>query len=500
MRNGEVKLTQPGRQGGEGAGGPRAEAAVGGARRDRVAVIGTFNLLRWFSLTSFVAVTLVAVVFAAGFSRFVAQETLERDAILTSQFIHSMVQTESEHAHFLPRVSLARLLDPRVDPRPFGFTPQEVDAARSEFTDHIRLLPDLLLATIYAADRTVIWSTNPDLIGKQFVDNEELNEVFTDLRSFVARGHLERSHSRAEQRFVREPRAVFVENYIPLRSREGDVVAVVEVYKEPDSLLQTISRGELIIWGASGAAALAVYLASFWIVRRGQMLLQQQQRRLIETETLVAIGEMSTAVAHSLRNPLATIRTSAELAIDDAPPSVQKKARDIITQVDRLSGWIKDLLTYSRPQDVSVEPLAVAPVLREALDGFATQFERSGIAVRTDIADNLPRVPGNGALLGQALQSVISNAIEAMPEGGTLSVRASVEPARGLVVVISDTGKGMSAGQLAQAFRPFQTTKRYGLGLGLPLVRQIMDRFGGDVRLTSTEGVGTDVRLEFRLS
>lgn len=484
----------------EVAGSSHGRTAGCGASDDR-APIRSFNLLRWFSVTSLVAVLLVAVIFAAGFTRFIANETLDRDAILTSQFIHSMVQTESQHANFLPRVSLAALLDPRVDPRPFGFTRDEVDVARNEFTDHIRLLPDLLLATIYAPDRMAIWSTNPVLIGRQFPENEELDEVFTATRSFVAHGHLERNHERAEQLFLREPHAIFVENYIPLRNREGDVVAVVEVYKEPESLLETISRGEQIIWKASLVAALAVYFALFWIVRRGQMLLLQQQRRLIETETLVAIGEMSTAVAHSLRNPLATIRSSAELAIDDASPPVQKKARDIITQVDRLSGWIKDLLMFSRPQEAPLEPVTVAPLIQEALTGFAMQFERNKIAVNSDLPDALPSVVGNRALLAQAVQSILSNAIEAMTDGGTLDVRAAVRREAGrLVVSISDTGKGMSAEQLAQAFRPFQTSKRNGLGLGLPLARQIMERFGGEVLVSSTEGVGTDVRLEFKLS
>lgn len=477
-----------------------AHGAGGSIPGQRAPAYATFNLLRWFSLSSFLAIAVVAVVFATGFSRFMATETMNRDAILTAQFIQSMIETESEHARFLPRVSLAQLLDARISPEPFGVRVEEVDSARREFLDHIRLLPDLLLATIYAVDRTVIWSSNPELLGKRFPDNHELDEAFTS-RAMVARGHLERSHDKKEQQFLREPNSVFVENYIPLRNLRGEIVAVVELYKEPQSLLETISRGERLIWVSSALAALAIYLASFGIVRRGQMMLMRQQRRLVETETLVAIGEMSTAVAHSLRNPLATIRSSAELALDDASPAVQKKARDIIAQVDRLSGWIKDLLMYSRPQAVPFEPVALAPLVRDALAGFSSQIDKHGVTVNAELADDLPAVSGNKALIAQALQSVLSNAIEAMPSGGALSVRATRDrDGKRLVVVVSDTGKGMSPEQLQLAFRPFQTTKRNGLGLGLPLVKQIMERFGGRVYMASQENVGTDVRLEFRVA
>lgn len=494
-------LTQVEQPIGEGAGNAdrAATGQVGNEPAPRPAY-ATFNLLRWFSLSSFIAIAGVAIVFATGFTRFMATETMNRDAVLTAQFIHSMVETESEHARFLPRVSLAQLIDPRVDPALYGVRPQEVDPARRELLDHIRLLPDLLLATIYAPDRRVIWSTNPSLLGKVFTENHELEEAFSS-HLMVARGHLERAHDKKEQQFMQEPHSVFVENYIPLRGLRGDVVAVVELYKEPQSLLETIERGERLIWVSSALAALAVYLASFGIVRRGQAMLMRQQRRLVETETLVAIGEMSTAVAHSLRNPLATIRSSAELALDDATPAVQKNARDIMNQVDRLSGWIKDLLLYSRPQAVPFEPVALAPLIRDALAGFGSQFEKCRIQVKAELADDLPAVSGNRSLLAQALQSVLSNAIEAMPEGGVLSVRVARErEGRRLVVVISDTGKGMSPEQLALAFRPFQTSKRHGLGLGLPLVKQIMERFDGRVYLASREDVGTDVRLEFRVA
>lgn len=456
-----------------------------------------FNLLRWYSLTSLAVVVPVAVVFAVGFSRFIANETLQRDAILTAQFVNSMAETESEHAELRGGVVLAQLLDPRVDPARFGIPAASVAMARREFFDHIRLLPDLLLANVYAPDLRMIWSSNSALIGKVDASNEELKDAFRS-RAVVAIAHLEAAHEKDEQRFMSEPKSVFIENYIPLRDGRGDAVAVVEVYKEPASLLATMARGQRLVWAGSALAAIAVYLATFGIVRRGQLQLLKQQRRLVETETLVAIGEMSTAVAHSLRNPLATIRSSAELALDCELEPVQKNARDIITQVDRLSSWIRDLLRYSRPQTAALETVDIGLLLREAVAGFAPQIAKAGVRVVDLPHENMPRVSGDASLIAQVFQSVLSNAIEAMPKGGELRLNvATINSPRKVVVTISDTGHGMSAEQLAVAFRPFHTSKRHGLGLGLSIVKQVMERSGGAVDIASRENVGTDVRLVF---
>jgi signal transduction histidine kinase len=209
---------------------------------------------------------------------------------------------------------------------------------------------------------------------------------------------------------------------------------------------------------------------------------------------------MSSAVAHSIRNPLASIRSSAELGLEAEGESVRKNLRDVISQVDRIGRWIRDLLVFSRPLASETEPVTLDRVVRECLASFETQIEKAGI--RTELkalAENVPPVYGNQALFAQVINSVLSNAVEAMVGGGTLTI--ATEPAHGrLVLRISDSGAGMSQRQLDQVFKPFYTTKRNGLGLGLALVKRIMERFGGSVRIASREKEGTEVRLFFKLA
>ncbi|MDB5957057.1 MAG: two-component sensor histidine kinase [Ramlibacter sp.] len=470
---------------------PGGMEAAGASRDAR-----PFNLLRWFSIASLAALLPVAAVTGSILSHYITQEALQRDALLTAQFIQNCLDVEAAQ---IGAVGLSQYLDPRVDPAPAGLTPKAVAQARAEVYEHLETLPDVLLTTVYARDGRIVWSTNRALIGTQAPPNDELDEAFAS-KADVARHHSSNIGQREEQRFVVEPKDFFIENYVPLPNSKGEIVAVVEVYKEPRNLMAAIQTGQLLVWATTLAGGIVIYLGLFSIIRRGSRLLKQQERQLVDAQSQMFAGEMATALAHSLRNPLASVRSSAELALctDDLP--VRKNAQDIITQVDFLSQWVRELLLYSRPLTGETEAVDVCAVLGGVLASFATSLERSGIEIRWD-RKQCPKsqVQGNNSLVRQALHSVISNAVESMPGGGTLDVELhEIGEPEGVELVVRDTGVGMSKQQLATAFKPFHTTKAHGLGVGLPMVQRAMERFGGHVTLSSTENAGTEVRLHFR--
>jgi two-component system, NtrC family, sensor histidine kinase HydH len=459
-----------------------------------------FNLLRWFSIASLAA--LLPVAGATGFilSHFITDETLQRDASLTAQFIQNCIEVEGRHAKLGANITMAELLDRRIDPTFHGISRAAAEAGRQDVLDHIRTLPDVLLASLFARDGKVIWSTNPELVGKVSRDNDELEEAFQSHMQ-VAKYHSDNKAERSEQKFIVEPKDFFIENYIPLYNAKGEVVLVVEVYKEPQNLFATIARGRYLVWGTTLVSGVLVYLFLFNIIRRGSALLEEQQRQLIESDSLVFVGEMSTAIAHSLRNPLASIRSSAELALTTDDEPVRKNAEDIISMVDFLSKWIRELLQFSRPVVADPEPVDLVASLDNVLESFAAAFAKAGVRVKWDHdAVGRPCVEGNASLMRQALHSILANAVEAMPGGGEVRIAMRLnEKRKRLELVISDTGGGMSEKQLALAFKPFQTTKRNGLGVGLAMVKRVVERFGGAVQLASRDKKGTDVRLEFKM-
>ncbi|OYP98391.1 two-component sensor histidine kinase [Pseudomonas mandelii] len=456
-----------------------------------------FNLLRWFSLISMAVIGTVAVALGAVSTRFVITESVQRDALLTSQFIQAIASAEVRHVS-IPNVrTMGELLDPRKDRDFPEVDPMARASARGEFLDHIEHLPDVILANIYAPDRMVIWSTNPALMGTTIHSDDDLDQAFSS-KTPVSASYHNVDKGRMEQKFITPPDYIFIENYIPLFDADGDTVtAMVEIYKEPKDLIDRMERGLVLIWLATALGGGLIYLGLYWIVRRAAILLATQQKQLITNETFVALGEMSSAVAHSLRNPLATIRSSAELALEFDTGPAHKNINDIIGQVDRMSKWVRELLQSLRPLNDEAEPVNLVAALHDSLMAFEHQIAKVGVKVVFEPQET-PMVLSQQVQLTQILNSLLANAVEAMDRGGTLTITLEPTDTRGICVVVSDTGKGMNEEQRSMAFRPFFTTKQGGLGVGLVLVKRIMERFGGAVTLGSREGEGTSVRLSFK--
>jgi signal transduction histidine kinase len=282
-----------------------------------------------------------------------------------------------------------------------------------------------------------------------------------------------------------------------LKSKE--VIGVVEVYRIPDALYHAIDAGTRLIWMIAIGAGAFLYLTLFWIVRRADQVIRSQQERLIESETMGALGEMASAVAHGIRNPLASIRSSAELWQEDAGDIGVESATDIISEVHRIELWIRELLTYSQPCDYKAEAVDSRPLIEQCIAGFARETKRRQVTIESTLPNEFPKVQANASLLMQVLNNLISNALEAMPaEGGKIVIAGSTSAANKHVDIrISDTGSGIAPVDMGKIYQPFFTTKAKGLGVGLTLVRRIVKRFGGSIQIASTPGKGTVITLNF---
>ncbi|MEW9680692.1 sensor histidine kinase [Pseudomonas sp. TE50-2] len=454
-----------------------------------------FNLMWRFSLTSFVIISAVAIGLAWFSTRFLVNESLERDALLSAQFIQSIAVGEIRH-HDLEGMEMGDVLSAVRYSMLTSQTSANRQRARSEFLDHLSNLPDLLLATIISPQRVVIWSTNPALVGRQLYDDDVLERAFSSGGRVSAR-YDEVQPGRPEQQFTRDPKMFFVENYIPLLDAQGKVLAMVEIYKEPVDLIERLERGRRLIWIATSFGGLLIYFGLFWIVWRAARLLTAQQDQLVANKTYGGLVEMSTAVAHSLRNPLASIRTSAELAQEMQGQPAVRNITDIIAQVDRMSGWVGDLLQYLRPLKGEAEAVDLVAVTREAVTTFEPKLRQSKITASLSLS-GLALVISHRLLLLQILNSVLANAIEAMPDGGELHLALERVSRNEVMLLIDDTGSGLSRQQEISAFKSFYATKQGGLGIGLAMVRQVMEHFGGEASLISLEPQGTRVCLRFR--
>lgn len=444
-----------------------------------------FDLRRWFAVLSLVSIGIISVALALLMSRFLSETMVQRDAVVSMELIDSAVEAEGAAAYFADRSSEAagrRVLD--------------------SFFNQIARLPDIARALVYDADRTIIWASDASLTRQQAGFNPELdNTLRGELEvewGYV--GEQDKPEHEVEVFPSVKPGTRFVEAYIPIWTKnKARVIGVVEIYRLPNALFATIDRGNRLIWMGTTMAGVFLYATLFWIVRRASRVMRDQQQRLVDTETMAALGEMASAVAHGIRNPLAAIRSSAELALGEELKGARESASDIIAETDRLDAWVRDFLAYSRSEDATPEPIDINTVVRHSLAGFGPTLQRQKVNLELDLTESLPLASGNRTPLGQVVNSLVSNALEAMPQGGRLRAVTRRDAGAGDVVVeIADTGPGMKAEQLKQAFRPFFTTKPSGTGLGLPLAQRLLARCGGALRLESGPGAGTTAILRLK--
>lgn len=220
---------------------------------------------------------------------------------------------------------------------------------------------------------------------------------------------------------------------------------------------------------------------------------------LVQSEKLASIGEMAAAVAHGLRNPLASLRASAQLALRHPDsPAAREQLGAIIQEVDRLDRRITHLLAFSRPAPFHPIPERVPQLVQEILPAFAERLRAQGVTLDQEFAPSLPEVRVDPMKLEQVLVEIVSNALDAMPSGGRLTITGRMEQSgetAGLTVAVRDTGVGIPEQVLPSVCEPFFTTRPEGTGLGLATARRFVEQHGGRLSLSSRVGEGTTVTI-----
>ena len=229
--------------------------------------------------------------------------------------------------------------------------------------------------------------------------------------------------------------------------------------------------------------------------------LRRAHEAIIQAEKLASLGQMSAAVAHGLRNPLASIRAATQLVLHQLPARSPQREhlQAVIAEVDRLEKRIAHLLDFTKP--VAFSPVAepLSPLVDRVLAVFSEKLARQGIDLKVDLGSDLPDAWVDAVQIEQAVLEVISNALDAMPRGGALAISATplAAPDGGarLRVTVGDTGEGIPATVLARVSEPFFTTKADGTGLGLAIAKRFVEQNAGTLTIVSVEREGTVVTI-----
>ena len=223
----------------------------------------------------------------------------------------------------------------------------------------------------------------------------------------------------------------------------------------------------------------------------------------LEKEKSQLLEEMATALAHEIRNPLGSIKGAGQvLRSEEGNPENQKLLDVIIEEADRLNNVVTQFMNYAKPYAVSPKLYDINGIIEKAVEVIRISGLPEGITVETDLHPGLPQVFVDGEQMKQVILNIAFNGIEAMPDGGTLTIRTTrIESEEGEAVGISirDTGKGMAKEDLQNIFKPFFTTKERGVGLGLSICQRIAKNNNGSIRAKSIPGQGSIFYIRINL-
>jgi two-component system NtrC family sensor kinase len=226
--------------------------------------------------------------------------------------------------------------------------------------------------------------------------------------------------------------------------------------------------------------------------------LVQRQDLLVRAHKLKAVGTLTAGVAHELNNPINNIMITACLLEEDYEDYSEEDRidmiQDLVSESERAQRIVRNLLDFARETDPDIEPLDIQQLVEEVLRLASNQIKLAGVKVRGEVESQLPPVFGDAQQLKQVFLNHVLNAVDAMPDGGTLSINIETGKNRDfLMVEVADTGIGIPQHQLNNIFDPFFTTKSKtkGTGLGLSVSLSIVKKHGGDISVRSQVDEGT---------
>jgi len=226
--------------------------------------------------------------------------------------------------------------------------------------------------------------------------------------------------------------------------------------------------------------------------RRQKEAAQQQVER---SQKLSLVGQVAAGVAHEIKNPLASIKGAADILTDDNASVAEKEEfKEILrSEVRRIDTTVDEFLEFARPREAKLESMDLGESVRQTVRQVEAQAGRDNITFELDIAEAII-VRGDTQKLHQLTLNLLLNSMQALPDGGEVGVVVGTHGGNA-ALVIKDTGAAIDAADLERIFEPFFTTRASGTGLGLAVVRTIVDAHRGDIEVNSVKGQGTTVHV-----
>ncbi len=283
----------------------------------------------------------------------------------------------------------------------------------------------------------------------------------------------------------------------------GPVLGVIEIVQDVSDDYKKVARLQGLIVVSCFVVMGTLFVILRFVVKKGEAIMEQKaeerlklEEKLRKTEHLSAIGEMTAGVSHEIRNPLGIIKSSADLLKKKiARNDTQTRIPDIIIEESaRLDNIIKDFLDFARPKSPDLRPCRVEQIVEKNISYLAFQIEERGLTVEKKVQGDLPEIMGDSAMLYQAFLNILINSFQETSDEGKLTIEIFREDSS-ITVLFLDDGSGIKEENFKKIWTPFFTTKDSGTGLGLGIVKNIIDCHNGRITISNRETAGVQVKI-----
>jgi signal transduction histidine kinase len=361
------------------------------------------------------------------------------------------------------------------------------------------------MVNIYGMSDQVAYSFSKELIGMKNIGGTSYKQAVTGKATskLVQTGKL-------WEIFFGFPKEIQIITFAPLRLEKplsrlsGPVIGVVEIVQDISKDYRSIFKFQVLVVATITMVMSVLFVILIFVVKRGEGIIQKRalerlrlKEQLSRAKHLSTLGEMVAGISHEIRNPLGIISSSAELMKKKMKPSDPLISfPDIIVEESaRLNDIITDFLNFAKPKEPNMTLCRVDEVIEKNITFLAFQINRNGYKINTHFEEDLLEIMADSNMLYQAFLNIIINAMQAMPEGGNVNISAGPDDDY-IWIFFEDEGPGIRNGLMDKIWDPFFTTKDKGTGLGLGIVKNIIESHQGTIRINNKPGKGTRVSIK----
>lgn len=283
------------------------------------------------------------------------------------------------------------------------------------------------------------------------------------------------------------------------------VLGVVEIVRDVSDDYKKVFKLQGLIVGSCFIVMGILFLVLRFVVKHGEKIIERRaeerlrlEEKLRQAEHLSAIGEMTAGVSHEIRNPLGIIKSSAQLLKKKmARLDAKSNIPDIIVEESaRLDNIITDFLDFAKPKIPDLHPCKIEEIIEKNIAYLTPQIEDNNIHIIKEISDHLPEIMADSAMLYQAFLNILINAFQALKNNGCITIRMKYDSGN-IVINFIDNGEGIKEEILKKIWTPFFTTKDTGTGLGLGIIKNMIEAHRGTIAITNAKSRGANVEIKF---